>query len=376
MGALNGFTVIEFAGLGPVPFAGMLLADQGARVIRIERPGAAENSRNVLCRNRQRVALDLKDGPARDAVLRMIEGADALIEPFRPGVMERLGLGPEDCFAHNRKLVFARMTGWGQTGPLAAAAGHDINYISLAGVTHAVGRAGEAPVPPLNLVGDYGGGGMLLAFGVMAAVWEASRSGQGQVIDAAMIDGASLLMAEYWGFLGRGEFSDQRGTHLLDGGAPFYQVYETSDGQHVSIGPLESKFYQELLHRLGLDPAQWQPQIDTSLWPGLKAKLAEVFRTRTRDEWTKALEGTDVCFAPVLSLAQVPHHPHHAARGTIVQVAGMHHPAPAPRFVRTPAAHPAAGGPAGSHTRDILVEFGCSQAEVADLLERSVAQQD
>ncbi|WP_048440295.1 CaiB/BaiF CoA-transferase family protein [Caenimonas sp. SL110] len=376
MGALNGFTVIELAGLGPVPFAGMLLADQGARVIRIERPGAPENSRNVLCRNRQRVALDLKDGPARDAVLRMIEGADALIEPYRPGVMERLGLGPQDCFAHNKKLVFARMTGWGQTGPLAAAAGHDINYVSLAGVTHAVGRAGEAPVPPLNLVGDYGGGGMLLAFGVMAAVWEASRSGHGQVIDAAMIDGASLLMAEYWGFLGRGEFSDRRGTHLLDGGAPFYQVYETSDGQHISIGPLESKFYQEMLQRLELDPAQWQPQNDTSLWPGLKAKLAEVFRMRSRDEWTKVLEGTDVCFAPVLSLAEVPHHPHHTARGTIVQVAGMHHPAPAPRFVRTPAAHPAAGGPVGSHTRDILVEFGCGEAEVADLLARGVAQQD
>jgi alpha-methylacyl-CoA racemase len=375
MGALEGFTVIEFAGLGPVPFAGMVLADQGARVIRVERPDAPDNARNVLCRNRVRIALDLKDRHARDVVLRLIEGADALIEPFRPGVMERLGLGPDDCLAHNRKLVYGRMTGWGQQGPLAAVAGHDINYVSLAGVTQAVGRPGERPVPPLNLVGDYGGGGMLLAFGVMAAAWEARRSGQGQVVDAAMIDGASLLMAEYWGFLGRGEFEGDRGTHLLDGGAPFYQVYETSDAKYISIGPLEAKFYDELLRRLGLAPNEWQPQNDPAIWPRLKEKLTQIFRMRTRDAWTDELEGTDVCFAPVLSLSEVPSHPHHAARGTIVRVGEMHHPAPAPRFVRTPATHPTPGGPVGSHTRQVLMELGHTQAEVDALIARGVAQQ-
>ncbi|MCW5668685.1 MAG: CoA transferase [Hydrogenophaga sp.] len=376
MGALNGLTVIEFAGLGPVPFAGMVLADQGARVIRIERPGAANNENNVLCRNRKRVALDLKHSDARDAVLRLIETADALIEPYRPGVMERLGLGPDDCQAHNPKLVYGRMTGWGQTGPLAAAAGHDINYIALSGVAHAIGRAGEAPVPPLNLVGDYGGGGMLLAFGVMAGVWEAQRSGRGQVIDAAMVDGASLLMAEYWGFLGRGEFSDRRGTHLLDGGAPFYQLYETSDHRHISVGPLEPKFYDELLQRLGLNPDEWQPQNDPTVWARLKTRLTDIFRSRTRAEWTAALEGTDSCFAPVLSLAEVPDHPHHLARKTVVRVNGMHQPSPAPRFARTPADKPLPGGLPGTHTREVLRGVGLTHDQISSLIAGRAAQQD
>lgn len=376
VGSLDGMTVIEMAGLGPAPFAGMMLGDQGARVIRVDRPGGADGTRNVLCRNRTTVALDLKTPEGREVVLKLLERADALIEGFRPGVMERLGLGPTACLERRPQLVYGRMTGWGQEGPLAAAAGHDINYISLAGVAHAIGHADGAPVPPLNLVGDYGGGGMFLAFGVMCGLWEARRSGLGQVIDAAMVDGASALMAEYYGFMGNGQFTDRRGTHLLDGGAPFYGLYETADGQHISIGPLEARFYRELLQRLALDGPEWQVQDEPGLWPAMKQRLREIFMTRTREQWTRLLEGTDVCFAPVLSLAEVAGHPHNRERKTIVAIDGMLQPAPAPRFGRTPASLPRAGTTAGAQTQQVLREVGYSDADIARMIGAGVAHQD
>lgn len=375
MGVLSGLTVVELAGLGPAPFAAMMLADHGARVIRVERPDGADGTGNVLCRNRSSLALDLKQAAGRAVLLKLIASADVLIEPFRPGVMERLGLGPTECLALNPRLVYGRMTGWGQDGPLAHVAGHDINYVSLVGVTDAVGRPGERPVPPLNLVGDYGGGGMMLAFGVMAAVWNAQRTGAGQVIDAAMVDGASILMAEYWGFVGRGEFEGPRGTHLLDGGAPFYRVYETSDSLFVSIGPLERKFYDDLLARIGLDPAAWADQNNPEHWPKLQRELEKIFRTRSRAEWTQILEGTDTCFAPVLTMAEASRHPHLLARQTLCDVAGMTQPSPAPRFGHTPAASPREGSRAGQHTTDIMTTLEYSPAEIESLLASGVARQ-
>lgn len=375
MGALSGLTVVELAGLGPAPFAAMMLADHGARVIRVDRPDSADGSGNVLCRNRSSLALDLKQKAGRAVLLKLIATADVLIEPFRPGVMERLGLGPHECMAHNPRLVYGRMTGWGQDGPLAHAAGHDINYVSLVGVTDAVGRPGERPVPPLNLVGDYGGGGMMLAFGVMAAVWNAQRTGAGQVIDAAMVDGASILMAEYWGFLGRGEFEGPRGTHLLDGGAPFYRVYETRDHRFVSIGPLERKFYDDLLSRIGLSPDAWAEQNNPEIWPKLERELEKRFRTRTLAEWTSLLEGTDTCFAPVLTMAEARQHPHVVARKTLCDVSGMTQPSPAPRFGQTPAASPRQGSRAGEHTNEILTTLGYARTEIEALLAAGAARQ-
>ena len=375
MGPLSGITIIEMAGLGPAPFAAMMLADQGARVIRVERPGAAPAPRNVLCRNRSSIIVDLRTPAGRDVVLDLIEQADALIEGFRPGVMERLGLAPDTCMQRNPKLVFGRMTGWGQSGPLAATAGHDLNYISLTGVAHAVGHAGQAPVHPLNLVGDYGGGGMLLAFGVMCALWEARHSGQGQVIDAAMVDGASALMAEYYSFMANNEFSDQRGTHLLDGGAHFYSMYQTLDGEYISVGALEPKFYAELLERLGMDGEPLPEQYDQTQWPEMKARLAELFATRTRAEWCELLEGTDACFAPVLYLGEVAEHPHHAARGTIIEVDGVKQAAPAPRFERTPAAQPQPPRMPGQDTRSVLESLGYSEQRVSELLDSGAVMQ-
>jgi alpha-methylacyl-CoA racemase len=363
------------AGLGPAPFCAMMLADMGARVIRVDRADGADGRHNVLCRSRKSIAVDLKRTEGRAIVLDLLAQADALIEGFRPGVMERLHLGPDVCLQRNPRLVYGRMTGWGQEGPLALAAGHDINYISLAGVTHAIGPAGGAPVHPLNLVGDYGGGGMLLALGVMCGVWEAARSGRGQVIDAAMIDGASALMAEYYGFMARGEFSGPRGTHWLDGGAPFYGTYETADSEHLAIGPLEPKFYAELLRRLGLPDAEWQSQDDRSQWPARKQTLARLFRTRTLAEWRQDLEGTDACFSPVLPLAKVGDHPHVRARGTIIEVDGMTQPAPAPRFSRTPAAMPERGRAAGEDSRAVLEGLGLSAERIEDLLARGIVHQ-
>lgn len=340
-GALDGITVIELAGIGPAPFAGMMLADHGARVIRIERPGPSPfgdfGTRDVLNRNREMLTLDLKQRDAVERLLALVETADAFIEGNRPGVIERLGLGPEVLLARNPRIVVGRMTGWGQDGPKAQRAGHDINYIALSGALHTFGPA-ERPMAPANLIGDFGGGGMLLAFGVLAGILSARTTGKGQVIDAAMVDGAALLSAMTYTMLGNGLWQDRRGVNVLDGGAPWYDTYETADGKFVAIGPLEPQFYALLLDRLGLtgDPLFVQ-NLDRSTWPQAKARLREIFRARTRDEWCVLLEDTDACFAPVLSLAEAPLHPHNRERGTFVEADGLIQPAPAPRFLGTPA---------------------------------------
>jgi alpha-methylacyl-CoA racemase len=341
-GALDGVTVIELAGIGPSPFAGMMLADHGARVIRIERPGFAAMSTtvtsDVLGRNREVVIADLKTAGGIEAVLALVDSADALIEGNRPGVLERLGLDPEVLLARNPRLVVGRMTGWGQEGPRADRAGHDINYIAIAGVLGMLGRRGEKPDFPLNLIGDYGGGGMLLAFGVLAGVLSARHTGEGQVIDAAMVDGAALLSAFIHGLRHAGMWTDERGANVLDGGAPFYDVYETADGKWVSIGPIEPQFYAQLLAMLGLegDP-DFAGQMDRTRWPAAKARLEAIFRARTRAEWCALFDETDVCFAPVLAVGEAQADPHIIARGTFVEAGGVIQPAPAPRFSRTPA---------------------------------------
>lgn len=340
-GPLAGLRVVEMAGIGPGPFCAMVLADLGAEVLRIERPGSPASATDVLCRGRTLLALDLRQPAAVQDALALIDRADVLIEGFRPGVMERLGLGPEVCRARNPRLVYGRMTGWGQFGPLAKAAGHDINYIAISGALHGIGRSGEAPVPPLNYVGDFGGGAMLLAVGVLAALQERTRSGQGQVIDAAMTDGAALLSAMMYGFKAAGQWSNQRGENLLDGGAHFYDTYACADGRYVAIGAIEPQFYALLRERCGIaDDPTFDAQMDPAGWPLLKLRLADVLRTRTRDEWCALLEGTDACFAPVLDWDEAPHHPHNVARGTFVTVDGVVQPAPAPRFSRTAAAQP------------------------------------
>jgi len=375
-GPLVGVRAVELAGIGPGPFAGMVLADFGADVVRIDRAAAVRHGDpaapppTVWDRGRRSIAVDLKHPDGVAAVLRLAEQADVFIEPFRPGVAERLGVGPDDCLARNPRLVYGRMTGWGQDGPYAPTAGHDINYISLAGALDPIGRAGGAPVPPLNLVGDFGGGGMLLALGVCAALVEVARSGRGQVVDAAMVDGAALLTTMFHGFRAMGVWQDERGTNNLDTGAHFYDVYETSDGRYVSIGSIEPQFYEELLRLTGLadDPA-FTAQNDRSRWPELKERMAEVFRTRTRDEWCSIMEGTDVCFAPVLSLGEAPGHPHNRARATFSEVAGIVQPSPAPRFSRTPPAIQRPPAHAGQHTTEALLDWGLSADEVAKLRE-------
>jgi alpha-methylacyl-CoA racemase len=314
------------------------------------------------------VGVDLKAPEGVEAVLRLVESADALIEGFRPGVTERLGLGPDTCLARNPRLVYGRMTGWGQDGPYASAAGHDINYIALAGALEGIGRQGQPPTPPLNLVGDFGGGGLLLAFGIACALFEASRSGEGQVVDAAMVDGAANLMSMFFGFRAMGMWSPERGTNLLDTGAHFYDVYECADGRYVSIGSIEPQFYAELLKRTGLDgDPELAHQMDRSRWPVLKEKLAEVFRSRTRDEWCEEMEGTDVCFAPVLSMEEAPGHPHNVARGTFATRDGLVQPAPAPRFSRTAPALDRPPAFPGQHTDEVLADWGFPPDEVAAL---------
>jgi alpha-methylacyl-CoA racemase len=372
MGPLQGVRVVEMAGIGPAPFCTMMFADMGAEVLRIDRktrtPLPVRDP--VAARGRRSVMLDLKQPAGVDAALELIGQADILIEGFRPGVMERLGLGPEVCMQHNPRLIFGRMTGWGQHGPLAHAAGHDLNYIALSGALHAIGRAGERPVPPLNLVGDYGGGAMMLAFGLMCALWESRQSGQGQVVDAAMTDGSALLMGLFHGMRAAGLWSNERGVNLVDGGAPFYDTYTCADGRHVSIGPLEPQFYSELLERLGLaDDPDFAQQLDRDRWPAMRAKLAAIFGARTRDEWCRQLEGTDACFAPVLDLDEAPRHPHNQARATFVQHGGLLQPAPAPRFSRTA---PTLSTPAplpGEHTASALADWGVSEATIARLRE-------
>ncbi len=373
MGPLTGFTVVEIAGIGPGPYGAMLLADLGADVIRIDRSGnvmggdPANPPGDLLARGRRSVGVDLKSPDGVATVLDLIAGADALIEGFRPGVMERLGLGPDVCLERNPKLVYARMTGWGQDGPYAPAAGHDINYIALAGALEPLGRAGEKPTPPINLVGDFGGGGMLLAFGVCAALLEAGRSGQGQVIDAAMVDGAASLMSMTWSFRAMGIWNDERGTNMLDTGAHFYDVYETADGKYVSIGSIEPQFYAELLRLTGLEGEDLPKQHDRSQWPALKERFEALFKTKTRDEWCALMEHTDVCFAPVLSMTEAPQHPHIAERGTFTEVAGVTQPAPAPRFSRTPGGIARPPAHAGQHTDEVLAEKGFSPERIAEL---------
>ncbi len=368
MGPLNGLRIIELAGIGPGPFCGMMLSDMGAEVIRVDRLSNATNrSKDVLARNRRSIGVDLKQQAGIEVVLRLCQSSAGLFEGFRPGVTERLGLGPDECMQRNGKLVYGRMTGWGQDGPLAQAAGHDINYIGLAGALHAIGRPGERPVPPLNLVGDFGGGGMLLAFGMVCGLLEAERSGKGQVIDAAMVDGAAALMAMFFTFRATGGFTDKRGTNLLDGGAHFYDTYETSDARHICIGSIEPQFYALLVEKAGLDAQRFKPQMDPRQWPALKEELAAVFKRKTQAEWVAIMEGTDVCFAPVLSIFEAPDHPHNRARGTFVNIDGVVQPAPAPRFSRTKAEISHGARRPGEDTDAVLRDCGFSAQEIKAL---------
>jgi alpha-methylacyl-CoA racemase len=374
-GPLAGFRIVEFAGIGPGPFACMLLADMGAEGITLDRIGAGKNLKAVAVRGRKVIELDLKDKAAVAQVLDLLAGADALIEGFRPGVMERLGLGPDVVMARNPKLVYGRMTGWGQEGPMAPVAGHDINYISVAGALAHFGRAGQPPTPPINMVGDYGGGGMFLAFGVVCAVLEARGSGEGQVVDAAMVEGAAYLMGPMWGMLGMELMSEERGVNLLDTGSPYYDVYETADGEWVSIGSIEPQFYAELLDRTGVQHDDLPHQQDRTGWPVLRERLTEIFETKTRAEWTELLEGTDVCFAPVLPMSEARAHPHVVARRSIVEHDGMDQPAPAPRFSRTAAEIQGPAPLPGEHTGEVLAEWGFADAEIERLLESGAVKQ-
>jgi alpha-methylacyl-CoA racemase len=366
MGPLSGIRIVEFQGIGPGPFAAMLLSDMGADVIRVDRKGGrTPHKAEITYRGRRAVALDLKKPEAVEAALKLIEKADALIEGFRPGVMERLGLGPDICAERNPKLVFGRMTGWGQTGPLAEAAGHDINYIALTGALHAIGRAGDKPVPPLNLVGDFGGGALYLALGVVSALVEASRSGKGQIVDAAMTDGAASLMAMFYGMSASGMWQDRRGVNMLDSGTHFYDTYETKDGKWISLGSIEPQFYREMLEKAGIADPAFEAQMDRNSWPALKVKIAAVIKTKTRDEWDAIMLGSDVCYAPVLSLAEAPRHPHNVARKTFVEIDGITQPAPAPRFSRTQAC--VQGPPQGANNNAALGSWGFSQDDIRAL---------
>ena len=382
MGPLAGLRIVELASIGPGPMCAMLLADLGADVVRVDRIepsglGIGMNPQFDVCaRNRRSIALDLKREEARAVVLRLVEQADVLIEGYRPGVAERLGLGPDVCLARNARLVYGRMTGFGQSGPLAQSAGHDINYIALTGALHAIGPAGAAPVPPLNLIGDYGGGALYLAFGLMAALYERERSGRGQVVDAAMVDGASSLMSIFHGMLAAGRWdATQRGANLLDGGAPFYGTYATSDGRHVALGALEPKFFAEFAQSIGLDERFVKRQYDSRLWPEMREAIAAKFATRTRDDWARQFEQGDACVAPVLSLREAPMHPHAQARGAFVEVAGVMQSAPAPRLSRSRADTPRPPREAGSDGEAVLIEAGFSAAEVNTLRESGVLRQ-
>jgi len=378
---LQGYKIIEFAGIGPAPFCGMMLADMGAQVVRIDRTDDAElgvhrePKLNLLNRNKRSIAIDLKNAQGVAAALRLIARADAVVEGFRPGVMERLGLGPEICFKVNPRLVFGRVTGWGQNGPHRAAAGHDINYIALAGVLGAIGRPDQLPVPPLNLVGDFAGGGIYLAFGIACALLETVQSGRGQVIDAAMVDGAASLMTYVFGLRASGRWEDERGRNATDGGAPFYDVYETSDGRHVAIGAIESRFFREFLRRSGMDPTLADRQWDKDSWPALRDAIAKTIRTRSREEWCHILESGDACFSPVLSLGETLDYSHIRARNTFVDHDGVTQPAPAPRLSRTPGSIRSAPPAPGEHTRQVLINWGFSVDEIASLFENKAIVQ-
>ena len=370
-GPLTGLRVVELAGLGPAPYACMLLAELGADVVRVDRPGGGSlivaPEKDALNRSRPSVAVDLKSPGGRDVLLRLIDGADVLVEGLRPGVLERLGVGPDEALARNPRLVFARMTGWGQDGPLAQRAGHDINYLGLTGALHAIGPA-DRPVPPLNIGADFGGGSMFLIVGILAALFERGTSGRGQVVDAAMVDGASSLVTMIYGMLGAGLWRDRRAANLLDGGAPFYDTYACADGGHVAVGALEPQFYAALLEGLGLPDALPGAQYDVAHWPEHRRRFTEAFASRTRDEWAAAFEGTDACVTPVLGLEEAPAHPHLAARGTFVEQDGTALPGPAPRFSRTPGAVRGAPRRPGADTRAVLSDWGFSADEVGELL--------
>ena len=378
MGPLKGLRVIELAGIGPCPMCAMLLAELGADVVRVDRLadsglgiGMAPEY-HLLNRSRPSIAVDLKHPDGVETVLRLVDGADALIEGFRPGVTERLGLGPQDCAARNPRLVYGRVTGWGQDGPLSRAAGHDLNYIALTGALNAIGRRGAPPTPPHNLVGDFGGGALYLALGVVAALYEARESGRGQTVDAAMVDGAASLMTSAYSLKAAGISDAPRGENILDSGAHFYDVYETSDGRYVSIAPVEPKFYAELLERIGLDAAEAPHSTDRADWPASKARLAALFRTRTRDEWCEILEGTDACFAPVLGMDEAHRHRHNAARGTFVERDGIVQPNAAPRLDRTPTGIRCSPPTPGTGTRSVLADWGFEPAEIDDLAARGI----
>jgi alpha-methylacyl-CoA racemase len=377
MGPLHGVRVIEIASLAPAPFGCMILADLGADVLRVDRIDRSGRQAlppvDPLCRSRRSIRLNLTDPAGVDILLRLTDGADALVEAFRPGVAERLGFGPDLCAGRNPRLIYARMTGWGQEGPLAETAGHDIDYIAVSGSLDPIGRAGERPVPPLNLVGDFGGGGMLLAVGVLAALLERERSGRGQVVDAAMVDGSALLASFLYGLRAAGAWQDERGTNVLDSGAPFYDTYATADGRHMAVGALEPRFYAELLDRLGLDGAGLPAQYDRSGWPELRTRLTEVFAGRTQTEWADVFAGSDACVAPVVSPRDAPAHPHNAARHTFIDVGGVTQPAPAPRFGRTACAPPSPPARPGADTDDVLTGLGFSAADIARLRDNGAA---
>lgn len=375
MGPLKGLRIVEMAGIGPAPFCAMLLADMGADILRIDRTTRADLGLDLgsdprfdlLRRNRKSVALDLKTTKGIEATKRLIAQADVLIEGFRPGTMERLNLGPAECLLSNSRLVYGRMTGFGQNGPQAARAGHDINYIALSGVLSMIGRQDTPPVPPLNLVGDFGGGAMFLAFGILAALFERNTSGGGQVVDAAMVDGAAYLSTAIHGMMALGLWQEGRGSNILDSGAPWYDTYETSDGKFVAIGPVEHRFFRELLNRLGIDPSAFPEQFDRARWPEMRARFAEIFRTRTRDQWCEAMDGSDACFAPVLSPREAPQHPHNAARAAFVEVAGVMQPAPAPRFSRSEVETPRPAPVVGADADQALQDWGFGTAEIEAL---------
>ena len=377
-GPLAGIRVVELAGLGPSPYACLLLAELGADVVRVDRPGGGTQlvppERDALNRSRPSVAVDLKTPAGRDVVLRLAEGADVLVEGLRPGVTERLGIGPDECLARNPRLVYARMTGWGQDGPLADRAGHDINYLGLTGALHAIGTA-ETPVVPLNTVADFGGGALFLVVGVLAALLERGASGRGQVVDAAMVDGASSLVTMVYGLLGAGAWQDRRAANLLDGAAPFYGTYACADGRHVAVGAIEPQFHAQLLAGLGIGAGDHGPQLDVARWPEQRERLAAVFATRTRDEWADAFAGTDACVTPVLGLTEAPSHPHLAARGTFTDRGGHTEPAPAPRFSRTPGAVRGEPRAPGQDTRTALAGWGFGEDEVTGLLEAGAVVQ-
>ena len=363
-GPLCGLKVLEFAGIGPAPFCGMLFCDLGADVLRIDRKGGREYDRYAVeTRGRRSVTLDLKTAADVETALALSEKADVLIEGFRPGVMERLGLGPQVVLSRNPKLVFGRMTGWGQTGPYARAAGHDINYVALSGALHALGSK-EKPTVPLNLIGDFGGGALYLAFGILAAVRHAQRTGEGQVVDCSMTEGAISMMGMLYGEHAAGRWLDQRESNIIDGGAHFYNTYQCADEKWIAIASIEAPFYRMLLEKAGIDAPEFADQMDTAQWPALKEKLRALFRTRTRDEWCQLMESTDVCFAPVLSLTEAPHHPHNVARGAFVEVDGVVQPAPMPRFSRTPGAVQSGPVRAGAHNDSALAQWGLSATAI------------